>query len=262
MKIDGFPISSSQFANSNVVGRDDLFLLASPTDRNHLYYDDENLAYWNMCNQMFQEISSKYKLGSMAWQDENSYSPSSHSHDDIYNKTVITEHQTDGEHIATFVADGRTNVSVYFPRVVIYKHDDPYVGELKFVTDRSHRTINVDSEDFDGWVYPDGSQYNVSDFPDAAAAFGYSGTKFRVPELTDFFCGGTTKSSHVNATDVIWEHRHGTRLTFNPKTVTGTITVMGTSDTQGDGGGHNGSRTDATYPCTMEMKIQSISFNG
>ena len=90
MKIAGFPISSSQFANSNAVVRDDLFLLASPTDQNHLYYEDENVTYWNMCSSMLREISSKYEFGSMAWEDENSYSLSDHNHDDIYNKTGIT----------------------------------------------------------------------------------------------------------------------------------------------------------------------------
>ena len=158
--------------------------------------------------------------------------------------------------------DGRVTNHVYFPKTVFYKSDDPYVGELKFVTDRSRRAINVYSEDFDGWVYPDGSQYNVSDFPEAAATFGYSGTKFRVPELTDFFCGGTTKSEHVNATDVIGKHRHRTRITFKPKTVTGKITVMGTSNVTGDGGGHNARGTNDSYSCELEMEIASISFNG
>lgn len=211
---------------------------------------------------MLQEISSKYKFKSMAWQDENAYSLSGHNHDDIYDKTDITENQNNGEHVATFVVDGRDHVDVYFPQIVIYKYDDPYIGELKFVTDKKHRTVNIDSDDFDGWVYPDGSQYNVSDFPDAATVFGHSGTTFNVPNLTEFFCGDTTKNNHVDANEVIKKHSHKTQLTFDSQSLSGTIHVMGTSNTTGDGGGHNGGKTDKSYDCTIQMKVKSIEFNG
>lgn len=56
---------------------------------------------------MLREISSKYRFKSMAWEDENAYSLSSHNHDTIYRKTTIQKNQSSGIHIATFIENSK-----------------------------------------------------------------------------------------------------------------------------------------------------------
>lgn len=48
------------------------------------------------------------------------------------------------------------------------------------------------SDDFDGWVYPDGSEYFCADFPTASAVYAVSptATTFRVPDLRGKFFKG------------------------------------------------------------------------
>ncbi len=35
---------------------------------------------------------------------------------------------------------------------------------LKLVSVGSLTNVDINAQDFDGWVYPDGSSYNISDF--------------------------------------------------------------------------------------------------
>jgi len=169
MTLSGAPISS--FPAVGEVKHDDLFLIASPTDGNHMFYDDEKIDYWSMCTQMLDEISSRYRLRSMAWEDENAYSLSGHNHDELYNNTSIDQIQQNGIKIASFVTRTDKKVvkktDVYFPPIIFYKQDEPYIGELKFVSDTIRRNINIYAADFDGWVYADGTTYSGSLFPSA-----------------------------------------------------------------------------------------------
>ena len=200
----------------------------------------------------------------MAFEDENAYSLSNHNHDTVYNKTEIIPLLTDGIQVATFVKDYQNEISVYYPQIITYKYDEPYIGELKFVTDKRHRTININSDDFDGWVYPDGSTYLISDFPRAASEFGSVGSTFQVPLLSQFFCGSKTKDQNVEATEVLKEHFHFTKLTLEPKEITGTLYLGAAKDAGGDGFGHNGKAKtfDRWHRCTVTMVIDSFEFSG
>lgn len=47
--------------------------------------------------------------------------------------------------------------------------------------------IDIDSGEFDGWVYPDGSEYSARDFPQAYAVYGDGqSSTFKVPFLSNF----------------------------------------------------------------------------
>ena len=91
------------------------------------------------------------------------------------------------------------------------------IGELRFVSGFPYRageipglsadargTWHLDSrksgnhflsDDFDGWVYPDGSHYSCADFPAAAAVYAAShgAATFSVPDLRGKFFKGHTQ---------------------------------------------------------------------
>lgn len=80
-----------------------------------------------------------------------------------------------------------------------YDYDETEIGTLRFMysKSRSFPVINDDylnSPDFDGWVYPDGTIFNVVDverFSKALSCYGISETSFQVPNLSGFFkCTG------------------------------------------------------------------------
>lgn len=95
----------------------------------------------------------------------------------------------------------------------------PRIGELKFMALGKLKSVDVMSEEFDGWVYPDGSEYSAEDFPEAWLVYRSStesGT-FRVPVLSSFFRlnPGTKKSDAIrleagNVT-AIPAHKHNIR---------------------------------------------------
>lgn len=114
------------------------------------------------------------------------------------------------------VTNGSTNVvEVCCPdqHFAGYSHR---IGELRFAALSSIEPIDVDSDDFDGWVYPDGSEYPKERFPDAWAVFGDDpwSTTFRVPCLSTFFkpnpfpYGGSSLSVVPAQTTGIPPHRH------------------------------------------------------
>lgn len=94
------------------------------------------------------------------------------------------------------------------------------VGELKFVSgfeNLAGKGLSKQSgvwkwngtTDFDGWVYPDGSSFSASDFPEAATEYGSSGGSFSVPNLQDsFFKGASTAMSDVAQKSGLQRHNH------------------------------------------------------
>lgn len=87
------------------------------------------------------------------------------------------------------------------------------------MTDTKLRTINVNSDDFDGWVYANGGEYLKTDFPSAASVFPQSTTatsRFRVLTLEDFFKGttGANCSEKWGASNTILAHSHTVNMMF------------------------------------------------
>lgn len=109
------------------------------------------------------------------------------------------------------------------PTILRYVDDDPYVGEVKMLTDLGRRTVDIRSEDFDGWVYADGSSYSQSDFPTAYVRFRGSNGRFSVPRLEQFF-RGTTNSGDVFSNKVFYsnplaKHSHTMHVGFEKQVV-------------------------------------------
>lgn len=120
------------------------------------------------------------------------YSLTGHDHDGVYCNSTILPSLVDGVKIAEFVcflSDDKIITPVYFPYTVVYEDDSPYVGEIKFIASGQRRDVDIDSPDFDGYVYADGSMYSSSRFPMASKQFGSDERYFRVPRLCCFFAG-------------------------------------------------------------------------
>ena len=131
-----------------------------------------------------------------------------------------------------------------FPPIAFHEYP---IGALKFIPTKSLRTlfegklysykgkpnINIYDDDFNGWVFPNGTTFTceAGEFPYAMQYYGKAGssTSFQVPDLTNLFLKGTTPLHREamppmqfnNAKVVIGPHTHGVWITD----VTGNVTV-------------------------------------
>ena len=133
------------------------------------------------------------------------------------------------------------------------------------VAERRKKTININSPDFDGWVYADGSTYSKESFPYSASVFptASDSTKFVVPILSDFIKIASSTESvspHVEGTEVIGSHNHGAALIFRDNVYSGVISAQGTSDWSSGYGGHNSKTAEYEYKCSLTLSIDTINF--
>lgn len=184
------------------------------------------VSYEDLALNLVQDISAGFHLSSMAFRDMSEYARFDHTH--AYQHvvcspgvppedagTVILRVETSGE-------AGPAAVDVRMPKIETPDPPRPDVGDVRllatdgvaapfgdFQIDRVHAdddppwTEAVTMRDvdtsllqsiadgtFDGWVYPDGSEYfkymGEYDFSEAYAAFGGSDGSFRVPLLSGF----------------------------------------------------------------------------
>ena len=94
------------------------------------------------------------------------------------------------------------------------------IGELRFVSQAVGPSAKglvksggvwswPGTEDFDGWVIPDGSRFSSGDFPAASAEYGSSGGSFAVPDLNGkFFKGDTDTMKSVTGKSALPVHSH------------------------------------------------------
>jgi len=125
--------------------------------------------------------------------------------------------------IATFTIDGR-KVRIVMPRPFIYKEPEPAIGELKFIATPNitpPSQIDINSSDFDGWVYPMGQTYYVQcgQFREAKEVFGQNPdfNQLTIPNLSSFFRANPAPSDgveHVEANYTVPRHDHGNALLY------------------------------------------------
>lgn len=142
-------------------------------------------------------VSANLMVSSMAFEDKDDYARKNHGHEEYSHVRVYLREEdpsktyTDVATMAVSDADGKMkDYTVKAPVQNAEKlFDNPRIGELKFLAVPSLKAIDIDSENFDGWVYPDGSQFQKSRFPEAWEMFkeNDSSTTFQVPNLTAFF---------------------------------------------------------------------------
>lgn len=168
----------------------------------------------------------------MSYADKNDYALASHDHDKLYTSELYIDYpdwlqdalmDPSSEvsvlgkvHVERETSEGSrddqasTTYNIYCPVLKFPPAplNEPAVGELKFLPVKNLQEqygskmcrypggkLNIDifSEDFDGWVFPNGMTFTCKpgEFRNAVAAFGTSRTSFQVPKLDTFFQGIT-----------------------------------------------------------------------
>lgn len=261
-------VSVNKIPGSNSLVSGDLLLVATPTDHKCMFHDNAHVMYADMRDQMIERLSSEYQFGSMAYCDENAYSKADHGHDAEYDRVVMDTKCTDGIHVASFFSRSKLGGGVDQTDVCLYtyqyEYDSPLIGELKFVTDTSPRNIAVDSEEFDGWVYADGSSYSSEKFPSASETFGTPGSStFNVPLLQEIPRGCATNlevASYRAGTEVTPVHCHDSNMVFDSRVITGEISVLTVNPATQGTASHTFSGNKTYKIKDLPLKITEISF--
>ena len=128
----------------------------------------------------------------MAYELSDAYSRVQHVHQ--YNSFDIkSDYSVDGNVVlAPFKVDDKV-VRLCMPRQWVYRAPDPVIGEVKYKmlpTVTRPDVIDINSANFDGWVYPCGQSYTVAttDFQGAKACFSQSttDTTLTIPNINNF----------------------------------------------------------------------------
>jgi hypothetical protein len=171
-------------------------------------------------------VSANLMVSSMAFEDKDDYARKNHGHEEYSNVRVYLRDEDPSLtylDVATLtVSDADGEIKDYVVKSPVQSVEKliekPRIGELKFLAVPSLGNIDIDSENFDGWVYPDGSEFQKSRFLEAWEMFkeSDSSTTFRVPNLSAFFKPnpeptqvGTTRTE--GKTEGIPAHTHGIR---------------------------------------------------
>lgn len=193
--LSGYSISQFQvFGKSDRISADDRFFTSQPISYVAAYreYESKSLEYDLLLKQIFNDLSSAFGFKSMAYELSDAYSRVQHVHQ--YNSFDIkSDYGVNGNVVlATFKVNDKV-VRLCMPRQWVYKVPDPVIGELKYKmlpTVTNPDNININSTNFDGWVYPRGQSYTVTaaDFQGAKACFGQSltATTLIIPNINNF----------------------------------------------------------------------------
>lgn len=156
------------------------------------------VTYADLSATLAAECSSVLSLGSIAFEDTWRFAKVDHNHTRQYLKTHIDPiYDFQGEVlstvcIATLSASDSSCLSIFSPIVAVH-NAEPKIGTLKFVYSKkkwkTFSSADINSPNFDGWVYADGSIYEVnssSRFRKALDAYGIGANKIQVPNLSSF----------------------------------------------------------------------------
>ena len=263
--LTGNYVSDTQLA-SDVLSTD-LFVCVQKdkyvcTDKHTVAVQSQTIA-----SKLVEMIADIRKFGTMLNADTEQYSQRYHNHDDQYNKLSIDFYPG---HPSTYSKISKSNViyefngypisrskidsylsignlfvdgtlsTVYLPMscvndvyVVPWQIVEPEIGTIKIGVVQQDGDIDYKSDDFDGWLYPDGSTYELSDFSLSSKlsdVYGNDDGTFTLPTLSNFIRlnGHLVKNpeltSLIEGRNALLQHSHD--ITID---ATGTITTVGTT---------------------------------
>ena len=167
-------------------------------------------------------------LKTMAYQQKNNFSLADHSHDKLYTANLNIQYSdwmqqlVEDQHEMVLLGRISATTQNYAGGAIVEQTDvfelscpkitaplpvlqEPAIGEIKFIPVSNlaelyegkliyygdNININIYADDFDGWVFPNGTTFlhEVNEFAHANAAFGNSSTSFTVPNLDSFVYG-------------------------------------------------------------------------
>lgn len=291
---------------------------ASPLQKNDCFLltkEDENaLLSSNKCmystfeSRVFRDVIDGLSVGTMAWKDKNEYSLTSHHHDDLYSRVVCKinpRYQNDGLTIG--VLSSTTNnttvvTTIKVPKIEVPVPPQPMIGTFKFVSAKSWAKLSMSNatqinpydssqkirDDFDGWVWANGSTIkNTSSQLSAAASLFGSGpnaSEFVVPDFSQFFKanpktveGYSSQNAYIEFPKQVGMPAHSHNVTsimlFGQVKLDSSVNPIGTNSSINDDvnrqnkGVHHGSlkskevTVDVTIN-TSNMTFPAISTNG
>lgn len=156
----------------------------------------------------YLEVSSTVSgLGTMSMRDKSEYSKYDHSHGDSYSLTQVFPIQKSGDPLATFDisnSEGSKSITIYQPHADVVESRKYSIGEIKLIARANYDAIDINSSQFDGFVYADGKTYSKSDFPSAWQTFssGRTATQFKVPVMEHFIKLVNSVDTNVNGQKV------------------------------------------------------------
>lgn len=238
--IEGFSISDLPL-DDEVLSGSLLFASTAPNQ------PSVNAAYYQLSSQMLSNIADQLKengyLKPMAYQSRNNFSLAEHDHDKLYTadfdmqpsewiNSIAQENEmlvlgrisatTYDEHDGTLV-EHTEEYELSCPKIEFPppKLNEPAIGELKFIPTSmlaklaeekimyygSKANIDIYADDFDGWVFPNGTTFTheANDFPRANEIYGKSSTTFTVP-LLDQFIYAVPKTDDDKLMQTIQQH--------------------------------------------------------
>lgn len=192
--------STSQFYNQKKMLDDDLLICTVDGE-------SKNIEYKTLRDQIFNDIHNTIlSVKSMAYRDKSSYALSSHNHSYLYNKLEITKDQGKGN-VELFRLENsyeskikQTN-NISATQIYSEKPKEPKPGTVKFVYgNKKFKSFPIGNQ-FDGWVYADGSKTEYTPFDlnlqkdqfvklpsyQVMGNNNSSNPKIIVPTLTSFF---------------------------------------------------------------------------
>lgn len=210
-------------SSTSQVNDSDLFVVSQQDKYVHYKFNSCSLSAKSLMDMLFDTVFSMQNLKDTAYMESSEFSPYVHNHDALYNKvscefayashdtyrrlSSMTEYCTFNRTIADAnslsignVFINGTLVPVDIPLSVVtdrkkiqFSLIEPEVGTLKFVASSkigSNSSIDYKSNSFDGWMYPDGSLYMLSDFALSSKLRELYGnldqTTFTLPCLSSF----------------------------------------------------------------------------
>lgn len=187
--LNGSPISQSPELGR--VGPADVFLVSEPfVDKwDCKQFFSKKLDYATLSGHLLDDILGTIRLNSMSWELSGDYARWDHRHNysNVSVKSLVDKSDVNPK-LADIVIDGE-NVTISMPEPRVPVQDKPQIGQLKFMTRLAQK--DMDGDDFDGWVYPDGRYLDKDRFDDAFGVFGFKygqdgETRFAIPRLNHF----------------------------------------------------------------------------
>lgn len=206
--------------NGGFSNQHSLFLI-SHKNTNVSQLESNHISAVNLISSIVDCIFSMRGIGTAAYVSKDEFSVVDHAHNDKYNLLSIDMHyeaSEDNLSIGNIFLDGILQ-PLYMPKEQVTNVPyEPKIGELKFVglnTIQSNSQINYKTESFDGWLYPDGSTYQLTDFQESEqlkSTFTSTNTTFTLPKIENFI-----QSYDANKIDKSNLHKDISYKNFTPK---------------------------------------------
>lgn len=240
--------------STSSLSSDDLLVMSQQDKYSSRIFNSCSVRSSELIDMLFQRVLQMQNFSSTVHMQSADFSPYDHNHDSMYNKLSLdfaymsqsTHRKTSRSWLSSSFRNAQLlpnaaalsigNVffdgtlvpvdvalsSIRRTYVVSFKTAEPDVGSLKFVassTIRSNSSINYKSDDFDGWLYPDGSTFDLTDFAlstQLKQLYGnkYS-SKFTLPDFRRFMklngtasTAGSSMIGVVQGINVLKRHSH------------------------------------------------------